>query len=92
MSSKLDPNRSYYFNTGVEGVVEIVAYFGSMLTSLHIGRMVVIRRMVVGAGVVHLLYFLGPALGEGSVVRLGMDVLVRGVVAFGNTFLAIYTL
>ena len=94
-NSQLDATRSYSFNIGLAGVVEIVAYFGSMLTSLHIGRMLVIRRIVVAAAVVHILYFFAPLLGASSLGRfiiLVLDVLVRVIVAFGNTFLAIYSI
>ena len=95
LTTTVRATRSYSFNIGLAGVVEIVAYFGSMLTSLHIGRMLVITRIVVAAAVVHILYFFAPLLAGSSLGRfiiLVLDVLVRVIVAFGNTFLAIYSI
>ena len=98
MSAKnqLNPHRSYTFNIALAGVIEIVAYLGSIVTSLNLGRIFVIKRLLIAAAIVHLLYyFVQPHdeyKGFSKAVVLILDIVVRILMSFGNTFLAIYSI
>ena len=67
-----------------------------MLTSLNLGRVYVIKRLLIAAGVIHIcFYFIGPLNsyhGFGKVIVMTFDIAVRLTVSIGNTFLAIYAL
>lgn len=60
-NSLVNPSRGYVFNIALAGTVEVIAYFISLLTSLDLSRLFVIKRFVIVAGLVHLCYFfIGP--------------------------------
>ena len=95
-NSHINPDRSIPFNIALAGVVEIIAYFMSMLTSLNLGRVFVIKRLLIIAGIIHLCYFfIGPLNsyhGLSKVLVMTFDIGVRLTVSIGNTFLAIYAI
>lgn len=95
-NSQINPDRSIPFNIAFAGVVEIIAYFLSILTSLNLARVFVIKRLLMIAGVIHLCYFfIGPLNsyhGFSKVIVMTFDIGVRLTVSIGNTFLAIYAL
>ena len=66
------------------------------MTSLNLGRVFVIKRLLIIAGVIHICYyFIGPLSyyhGFGKVIVMTFDIGVRLTVSIGNTFLAIYAL
>lgn len=67
-----------------------------MVTSLNFGRIFVIKRLIVMAAVVHMLfYFLDPNygyVGFGKFIVVALNISVRVLMAVGNTFLAIYAI
>lgn len=67
-----------------------------MITSLNYARVYFIRRLLVTAAVVHLIYYLVQPKDsyEGflKVFVMILDILVRVLMSVGNTFLAIYTI
>lgn len=95
-NSHINPDRSIPFNIALAGVVEIIAYFLSILTSLNLGRVYVIKRLLIIAGVIHIFYFfIGPLNmyhGFSKVIVMTFDIGVRLTVSVGNTFLAIYAI
>lgn len=95
-NSQINFDRSITFNIALAGVVEIIAYFLSMLTSLNLGRVFVIKRLLIIAGVIHVCYFfIGPLNsyhGFGKFIVIIFDIGVRLTVSIGNTFLAIYAI
>jgi OCT family organic cation transporter-like MFS transporter 4/5 len=95
-NSQINPDRSIPFNIALAGVVEIIAYLISILTSLNLGRVYVIKRLLVAAGAIHICYyFIGPLNsyhGFSKVLVMAFDISVRITVSIGNTFLAIYVL
>jgi OCT family organic cation transporter-like MFS transporter 4/5 len=78
------------------GVVEIIAYLISILTSLNLSRVFVIKRLLMIAGGIHICYyFIGPLSSYHSfskVLVMTFDIGVRLTISIGNTFLAIYVL
>jgi hypothetical protein len=92
----VNPDRGYSFNIALAGVIEILAYFGSMLTSLNFGRVFVIKRLLVMSAIVHLMfYFVIPEyayMGFSKFVVVMLNIFVRILMAVGNTFLAIYVI
>lgn len=92
----VNPDRSIGFNIALAGVIEILAYFGSMLTSLNFGRIYVIKRLIVLSAIIHVLfYFLDPNYayhGFGKFIEVTLNISVRILMAVGNTFLAIYVI
>lgn len=94
--SHINPDRGIPFNIALAGVVEIIAYFLSILTSLNLGRVFVIKRLLIIAGVIHIFYFfIGPLNsyhGFAKLLVITLDICVRLVVSIGNTFLAIYAI
>jgi OCT family organic cation transporter-like MFS transporter 4/5 len=95
-NSQINPDRSIIFNIALAGVVEIIAYMVSILTSLNLGRVFVIKRLLLLAGIIHVCYyFIGPLNeyhGFSKVIVMTFDIGVRVTVSIGNTFLAIYAL
>ena len=95
-NSQINSDRSIIFNVELAGVVEIIAYLLSILTSLNLGRVFVIKRLLIIAGVIHLVfYFIGPLNsyhGFGKLIVMTFDIGVRLTVSIGNTFLAIYAI
>ena len=95
-NSHINHDRSIPFNIALAGVVEIIAYFLSILTSLNLGRVYVIKRLLLIAGVIHIFYFfIGPLNmyhGFSKVIVMTFDIGVRLTVSVGNTFLAIYAI
>ena len=67
-----------------------------MINSLNFGRVYVIKRLLIFAGVIHIIYyFIGPLItysGFGKVLVISANILVRVLMSVGNTFLAIYTI
>ena len=94
--SQINPNHGIPFNIALAGVVEIVAYMVSILTSLNYHRLFFIKRLVVVAGVIHLCYyFVDPSVeyhGLSKVIVMTLNISVRVIVSVGNPFLAIYAL
>jgi len=95
-NSQLDSNKSYTFNIAFAGVIEIIAYLVSMLTSLNVSRILVIKRMLMAAAFFHLLYYFviphNKYTGFPKAVVIVLDICIRMVMSFGNTFLAIYSI
>jgi hypothetical protein len=98
MSAKnqLNPNKSYTFNIAFAGVIEIIAYLISMITSLNYGRVFIIKRLLIASAIVHLsYYFIQPHdaySGFSKAIVMMLDIVVRMLMSFGNTFLAIYSI
>jgi hypothetical protein len=98
MSAKnqLNPHKSYTFNIAFAGVIEIIAYLISMITSLNYGRVYIIKRLLIASAIVHLCYyFIQPHdeyTGFSKAIVLMLDIIVRMLMSFGNTFLAIYSI
>jgi len=94
--SQLNPHKSYTFNIALAGVIEIIAYLISIVTSLNLSRIFVIKRLLVVAAIVHLCYyFVQPHdsyTGFSKAMVLLLDIFVRMLMSFGNTFLAIYSI
>ena len=60
-ANQLNPSKSYTFNIALAGVIEIVAYLSSVATNINLGRIFVIRRLLIVSAVVHLcFYFIVP--------------------------------
>jgi hypothetical protein len=78
------------------GVIEIIAYFGSMVTSLNFGRVFVIKRLIIAASVVHILFFFFDPIykytGFGHFIIIVLSIAIRILMSAGNTFLAIYAI
>lgn len=95
-NSKINPERSLPFNIALAGVIEILAYLISILTSLNFNRVFFIRRLLLLSGALHLcFYFVFPGQdyqGVGLFLVMMLDIGVRVLVSVGNTFLAIYAL
>lgn len=95
-NSMINPKRSLQFNIGLAGTIEIIAYFLSILTSLNLGRVYFIKRLLLVSGMIHLCYyFIGPLnlyTGLGRFLVIVFDISIRVTVSVGNTFLAIYAL
>jgi OCT family organic cation transporter-like MFS transporter 4/5 len=95
-NSQINPDRSIPFNIAFAGVVEIFAYLISIMTSLNLGRVFVIKRLLMIAGGIHICYyFIGPLSSYHSfskVVVMTFDIAVRLTISIGNTFIAIYAL
>lgn len=93
---QLNPNKSYAFNVSLAGFIEIIAYLTAILTSLNFGRIFVIKRLVLFSVAAHLcFYFVQPHdhhKGFSKAVILLLEILIRILMAFGNTFLAIYSI
>ena len=94
--SQLNPNKSYTFNIALAGVIEIVAYLSSVATNINLGRLFVLRRLLVVSAVVHLcFYFIQPRdnyTGLPKAIILILWILIRLLMSYGNTFLAIYSI
>ena len=92
----MNPDRGYSFNIALAGVIEILAYFGSMLTSLNFGRVFVIKRLLIMSAIVHLIfYFVIPEYAYAGISKfmvVTLNIFVRLLMAVGNTFLAIYVI
>jgi len=73
-----------------------MAYFGSMVTSLNFGRVFVIKRLIIGASIAHILFFfIDPAFsysGFGKIIIVVLSIVIRILMSAGNTFLAIYAI
>lgn len=95
-NSQLNHDKSIVFNIALAGVIEILAYFGSMVTSLNFGRIFVIKRLIILSAIIHIMfYFLDPNYsytGLGKFVVVTLNISVRVLMAVGNTFLAIYAI
>lgn len=95
-SSQINPTRGIPFNIGLAGVIEIIAYMVSILTSLNNHRIFFIKRLLIVAGIVHICYyFIGPLNeyhGFSKVIVMTFDIGVRVLMSVGNTFLAIYAI
>lgn len=93
---QLNPSKSYAFNISLAGFIEIIAYLSAILTSINFGRVLVIKRLLVFAAAAHLCFYLVPPhdqhQGVGKAVILLLEILIRILMAFGNTFLAIYSI
>lgn len=67
-----------------------------MVTSLNWGRVFVIKRLIILSGIVHACYyFIQPHdnyTGFSKAVIILLDIFVRVLMSFGNTFLAIYSI
>lgn len=96
VKGQLNPHRSYAFNVSLAGFIEILAYLAAILTSVNFGRVLVIRRLLLFAALAHLcFYFVQPHQGHTGISKVAillLEILVRVLMAFGNTFLAIYTI
>lgn len=96
VKGQLNPHRSYAFNVSLAGFIEIIAYLAAILTSVNFGRLLVIRRLLLLAAVAHLtFYFVQPHQGYtgfGKAAVFLLEIGVRVLMAFGNTFLAIYSI
>ena len=68
----------------------------SILTSLNYSRIFFIKRLLITAGIIHILYFFIEPLtdyhGLSKVIVIAFDISVRVTMSVGNTFLAIYAL
>ena len=95
-NNQLNSNRSYSFNVILAGFIQIIAYLASIISSLNLGRIFVIRRLLVFSSIVHLLYyFIQPHdqyTGFSKTIILFLDIIVRLLMSYGNTFLAIYSI
>ena len=95
-NSLINPKRSLQFNIALAGTIEIFAYFISILTSLNLGRVYFIKKLLLISGVIHCCYFfIGPLStyhGFERVIVMTFDIGIRVTVSVGNTFLAIYAL
>ena len=95
-NSMINPKRSLQFNIALAGIIEILAYFLSILTSLNLGRVYFIRKLLIISGIIHCCYFfIGPLStyhGFGRFMVMTFDIGIRVTVSVGNTFLAIYVL
>jgi hypothetical protein len=93
--NQLNPNRSYTFNLAFAGIIEIIAYLSSVATNINLKRLYVIKRLIVMSAAVHLcFYFIQPNLnysGLSKAVIILLDIIIRILMAYGNTFLAIYS-
>lgn len=94
--SQLNPQNSYTFNIALAGVIEIIAYLSSVATNINLGRLFVIKRLLVVSAVVHLcFYFIQPRddyTGFSKVIILILGILIRLLMSYGNTFLVIYSI
>lgn len=92
----INPQKSVTFNIAFAGVIEIIAYMFSMVTSLNYGRVYFIKRLLMAAALVHLLYyFVQPHvnyMGFAKGCVMGLDIAVRILMSIGNTFLVIYAI
>lgn len=95
-NGQINPNRSASFNIALAGVIEIIAYIFSLVNSLNSGRVHFIKRLIIAASIVHLLYFFvqphDSYTGVAKGLVMGLDISVRILMSIGNTFLAIYTI
>ena len=93
--NQLNPNRSYTFNLAFAGIIEIIAYLSSVATNINLKRLYVITRLIVMSAAVHLcFYFIQPNLsysGLSKAVIILLDILIRLLMSYGNTILAIYS-
>jgi OCT family organic cation transporter-like MFS transporter 4/5 len=93
--SQLNPHRSYTFNVALAGVIEIIAYLSSVVININYQRLFVITRLIILSAAVHLcFYFVQPRddySGFPKAVILILDILIRILMSYGNTFLAIYS-
>ena len=68
----------------------------SIVTSLNLGRVYFIKRLLLVSGAIHMCYFfIGPLStyhGFGRFMVMTFDIGIRVTVSVGNTFLAIYAL
>jgi hypothetical protein len=66
------------------------------VSSLNLGRIFVIRRLIIISSIVHLLYyFIQPHdnyTGISKTIVLILDIVIRILMSYGNTFLAIYSI
>lgn len=94
--SELNPGRSYTFNVALAGVIEIFAYLSSVVTNINLKRLFVMKRLLVFSAVVHLCYyFVVPNfayIGVAKALILMLGILVRVLMSYGNTFMAIYSI
>lgn len=94
--SQLNTSTSYSFNVSLAGFIEIIAYMASILTSVNFGRVTVIKKLIIVAGITHILFYFVPPhdkhLGLSKTIILLLDIFVRIIMSFGNTFLAIYSI
>lgn len=94
--SQLNPAKSYTFNVSLAGLIEIASYLTAIVTSINFGRIYVIKRLLIISGITHLcFYFIQPHdhhTGISKAVIFLLDILVRVLMSFGNTFLAIYSI
>ena len=67
-----------------------------MATNINLGRIFVIRRLMIISAIVHLcFYFIVPLEkheGFESVAVLLLGIIIRILMAYGNTFIAIYSI
>lgn len=94
--NQLNTNRSYTFNLAFAGIIEIIAYLSSVATNINLKRLYVIKRLIVMSAAVHLCFYLiQPKLsytGLMKAVIILLDIIIRILMAYGNTFLAIYSI
>lgn len=94
--NQLNPSKSYTFNVSLAGFIEIIAYLGAIVTSINFGRVMVIKRLITVSIVAHLCYyFIQPHdkyQGFAKAAIILLDILIRILMSFGNTFLAIYSI
>lgn len=92
----LNPHKSYAFNISLAGFIEIIAYLSAILTSINFGRVLVIRKLLMLSAAVHLCFYLVPPhdqhAGVAKAAVLLLEIVIRILMAFGNTFLAIYSI
>ena len=73
-----------------------MAYLSSVATNINLGRIFVIRRLLVLSAVVHLCFYLvQPGVnytGLSQVVILTLEIIIRVLMSYGNTFIAIYSI
>jgi MFS family permease len=93
---QLNPHKSYAFNVSLAGFIEIIAYLAAILTSVNYGRVLVIKHLIAVAAAAHLCFYFVPPhdfhTGFAKVLVLLLEILIRVLMAFGNTFLAIYSI
>jgi OCT family organic cation transporter-like MFS transporter 4/5 len=94
--SQLNPSKSYTFNVSLAGLIEIIAYMSAIVTSINFGRVYVIKRLIIVSAAAHLCYyFVQPHdhhKGYAKAAILLLDIFIRIIMSFGNTFLAIYSI
>lgn len=94
--NQLNEGKSYTFNIALAGVIEIVAYLTSVATNINLERLYVIKRLLAVSAFIHIcFFFVSPQYhytGLAQAVILILGILIRLLMSFGNTFLAIYSI